>query len=771
MRRRSPARAGGGADDGAARTSCRCRRHARRRSCGRCGRGSSCSRSRSALFANLLPLSGVALALRPDFLALVLLYWCIQEPRYVGVGIAWFVGLLMDVGDGTLFGQHALAYAVLAYAAEYFRRRVLRFPLWQQAAQVAVLLLLCAALVLADPLRRRRAAAALDLRGAVARRRAAVARRVGRAAVAAAPAALVRALRDAEPARRRWRDDSSSVAQDAAAMRGGGFGSPELRNPERELFLFRRRLGVAGVLVLAAFGALFARFFYLQVVQHRHYQTLAETNRIAIVPIVPNRGVITDRNGVVLAQSYSAYTLEIQPSRVKNLDETIDALADDRRRAAARPQALPQAARGIEELREPAAAHAAHRRGGRALRRQPLPLPGRRDQGAAVPPVPVRRGRLARRRLHRPHQRPRRRAHRASGTRPPTTRAPTTSARSASSSSYERELHGTTGFEEVEVDAGGRAVRTLSRTPPISGNDLKLSLDIKLQEVAEKAFGERRGALVAIEPATGDVLAFVSKPGLRPEPVRRRHRLGELGAAERFARQAAAQPAAARRLSARLDDQAVPRARRAHLRQAHAGADDLRSRASSRFPGRRTASATTSRAATARSTCTSRSSRRATPTTTCSRARPTSTTPRASCRSSASAQKTGIDIEGELTGVLPSREWKRQRFAGKDYRDEHRKWYLGDSDLGRHRPGLQRVHADPARARDRDHRQRRRRLPPASREERPRACAPATCARSCREPSDTADGEARAPRGRQERARRRATRKARARRRSSRRRT
>ena len=101
-----------------------------------------------AFVGNLLPLSGVALVLKPDFVALLLLYWCIQEPRYVGVGIAWWVGLLMDVGDGTLFGQHALAYAFLAYAAEYFRRRVLRFPLWQQAAQVAVLLGLCSALVL-----------------------------------------------------------------------------------------------------------------------------------------------------------------------------------------------------------------------------------------------------------------------------------------------------------------------------------------------------------------------------------------------------------------------------------------------------------------------------------------------------------------------------------------------------------------------------------------------------------------------------------------------
>ena len=101
-----------------------------------------------ALVANMAPASGVFMALRPDFLAVVLLYWCIQAPRYVGVGTAWFVGLVMDVADATLFGQHALAYAVLAFAADYFRRRVLRFPLWQQAVQVAVLLVGTAGLVL-----------------------------------------------------------------------------------------------------------------------------------------------------------------------------------------------------------------------------------------------------------------------------------------------------------------------------------------------------------------------------------------------------------------------------------------------------------------------------------------------------------------------------------------------------------------------------------------------------------------------------------------------
>ena len=108
--------------------------------------------------------------------------------------------------------------------------------------------------------------------------------------------------------------------------RPGSIGGPELRNPQRELQYFRRRLLIAGALVIVAFGGLLSRFIYLQLIQHRHYQTLAESNRIAIVPIVPNRGVMTDRNGIVLAQSYSAYTLEVMPSRVRNLDETIDEL-------------------------------------------------------------------------------------------------------------------------------------------------------------------------------------------------------------------------------------------------------------------------------------------------------------------------------------------------------------------------------------------------------------------------------------------------------------
>src|SRR5688572_2117253 len=101
----------------------------------------------------------------------------------------------------------------------------------------------------------------------------------------------------------------------------------EIRNVPRELDIFRGRLLFAGMCVTVLFLLLIARFVHLQVVEHVHYHTLAESNRIAIAPIVPNRGLILDRNGVELAHNYSAYTLEITPAKVNNLDALIDELA------------------------------------------------------------------------------------------------------------------------------------------------------------------------------------------------------------------------------------------------------------------------------------------------------------------------------------------------------------------------------------------------------------------------------------------------------------
>ena len=294
--------------------------------------------------------------------------------------------------------------------------------------------------------------------------------------------------------------------------RGGG---SDFSTADRDRFYFRRRLGIAGFVVLIAFGGLFGRFLYLQVIQHDHYQTLAETNRIAIVPIVPNRGVVTDRNGIVLAQSYSGYTLEIMPSRVKNLDETIDALAeivDVQPRDRKRFRKLLEESRNFESLPlrtrlsdEEVARFAVHR----------YRFPGVEIKARLFRQYPFAEiashvigyiGRINDKDVERI----------ADWDEVANYKGSDYLGKVGVELSYERELHGTTGWEEVEVDANGRAVRTLSRTPPVSGNNLRLSLDIKLQQAAEAAFGERRGALVAIDPRSGDVLAFVSKPGYDP---------------------------------------------------------------------------------------------------------------------------------------------------------------------------------------------------------------------------------------------------------------
>ena len=289
----------------------------------------------------------------------------------------------------------------------------------------------------------------------------------------------------------------------------------ELRNSRLEIYHFRLRLAIASGFVLCMFFLLFVRFFYLQVVQHNYYSTLAEANRISIVPIVPNRGIIVDRNGVLLANNYSAYTLEITPHKVEDIDALIDDLATvieitpkDRRRF----RKLIEESKSFESLPirtrlsdEEIARFAANRYrfpgveiNARLFRQYP--------QAALFSHVVGHIGRIN----------PREIEQLAADGLDANYRGTDYIGKVGLEQSYETHLHGTTGVEEVEVDAAGRAVRTLSRSAPVSGNNLALNLDAKLQEVVYRAFGDNRGALVAIDPATGGVLAFVSKPGFDP---------------------------------------------------------------------------------------------------------------------------------------------------------------------------------------------------------------------------------------------------------------
>ncbi|GAO26059.1 penicillin-binding protein 2 [Alicycliphilus sp. B1] len=163
----------------------------------------------------------------------------------------------------------------------------------------------------------------------------------------------------------------------------------ELRNVEADTWRFRLRVFVLGVVVLLAFALIAARLVVLQVVRHEDLADQAESNRTAIVPIVPNRGLIIDRNGVVLATNYSAYTLEITPSRADGPGGDDRRAGPDRGHTAARPAPLQAPARGVAQLRLPAHTHAPDRPGGGALRGAALPLPRRGDQGAAVPQLPA----------------------------------------------------------------------------------------------------------------------------------------------------------------------------------------------------------------------------------------------------------------------------------------------------------------------------------------------------------------------------------------------
>jgi hypothetical protein len=145
-------------------------------------------------------------------------------------------------------------------------------------------------------------------------------------------------------------------------------GTAEMRNSQRELQQFQLRIGVAGIVMLIAFGILVARFFFLQVVQHEHYRSKAEDNRISIVPIPPNRGLITDRNGVVVLHAGNLPA----PREERGGNHRRARRAD--RNHAARPRALQAPHGGNPQPRKPADPHAPQRRRRRQVRGQPLPL-------------------------------------------------------------------------------------------------------------------------------------------------------------------------------------------------------------------------------------------------------------------------------------------------------------------------------------------------------------------------------------------------------------
>jgi penicillin-binding protein 2 len=288
-----------------------------------------------------------------------------------------------------------------------------------------------------------------------------------------------------------------------------------IRNVQLELARFRLRVLVASVVVLLCFGLLAARLFYLQVLRHDDLRAQAENNRTAVVPIVPNRGLILDRNGIVLATNYSAYTLELTPAKVPDLAQTIDELAQIL-------EITPRDRRRFKKLREE----------GKSF--ESIPLRSRlTDEEVArfaaqryrFPGVDIKArlfrnypyGELASHvigyigRINVAEKEQLEESDDAANY-----RGTEYIGKLGVEQSFEAQLHGVTGIDAMETSAGGRATRRLSSQSSTPGHTVKLSIDIKLQQLIEDMFGERRGALVALDPKTGEVLAFVSKPTFDP---------------------------------------------------------------------------------------------------------------------------------------------------------------------------------------------------------------------------------------------------------------
>jgi penicillin-binding protein 2 len=289
----------------------------------------------------------------------------------------------------------------------------------------------------------------------------------------------------------------------------------EFKDVERELASFRRRLVVIGLVVLLAFAGLFARLVVLQVGRHEDLRAQAERNRTAIVPVAPTRGHILDRNGVVLASNYSAYTLEITPSKVGPLEQAIDALSEvieitprDRRRF----RKLLDESRNFESLPirtrlsdEEVARFAAqrYRFPGMDIKARLFRTYPQGELGAHVVGYIGRINAAEKTRLEETDDEGNYKGTEYIG-------------KLGIEQSYEAELHGKTGVEQIETSAGGRAVRRLASSKATPGNTVVLSIDARLQKLVEDLYGERRGALVALDPKTGEVLAFVSKPTYDP---------------------------------------------------------------------------------------------------------------------------------------------------------------------------------------------------------------------------------------------------------------
>ncbi|HGM5578483.1 TPA: penicillin-binding protein 2 [Pseudomonas putida] len=285
-----------------------------------------------------------------------------------------------------------------------------------------------------------------------------------------------------------------------------------LKDHEKDARLVRNRVVVGAVAIMLLVSVLIVRLYYLQIIQYDYHSTLSENNRVHVQPIPPTRGLIFDRNGVIVADNRPSFSLTMTRERAGKWQEVLDTIIevlelseDDR---ALFERRMKQGRRPFEpvpilfELNEEQIARVAvnqFRLPGVEVAAQ---LVRHYPQGAHFAHSVGYVGRINEKELK--------------SLDPVNYSGTHHIGKTGIERFYEDDLHGQVGYEEVETNARGRVLRVLKRTDPIPGKDIVLSLDIKLQEAAEEALAGRRGAIVALDPRTGEVLAMVSQPSFDP---------------------------------------------------------------------------------------------------------------------------------------------------------------------------------------------------------------------------------------------------------------
>ena len=279
---------------------------------------------------------------------------------------------------------------------------------------------------------------------------------------------------------------------------------------------FQVRLLVSFIFIIVLCAVLISRFAFLQVNKHQEYVQRATSNRVSIIPTPPIRGEITDINGVVLARNYPAYSLEIIPSKingkfddlVKQLEQYVSISADDLKRY----KRFRDNSRDYENipLKLKLTVDEAS-----ALAPQLYQFPGVEINARTFREYPYGKltahvlgyiGRISIKDVEKLTEEDRQDLYRGT----------THIGKLGLEAYYEPQLHGIPGMQEVEKDAAGNIIRVLNNTPAQSGQTLRLAMDIRMQQKADELLGNRRGAVVAIDPQTGGVLALVSKPSFDP---------------------------------------------------------------------------------------------------------------------------------------------------------------------------------------------------------------------------------------------------------------